>query len=166
MRIRSDAENMFAEMDMKILHKKRSAISGVATEGDEYPLRREDRYAMATEFMHSGQFPKRAKEKVFDVVNRSKYRREQLIENLKIIPSGENIANWVANIADMFFSKEEAMVVRKRWQELSGEAMRDRQFANIMDLAKREGPKLIVLIMLALAFLLVVRGYQESEKAA
>lgn len=158
MRINSDAENIVVDTQYQLDHRKRAAMSGVVYEGPQYPLRREDRYHLLNDIMHVALFPKRVKpeDQVWEYENA--WTAQDVLGNL-----GE-FGEKVGSIADKIFGRQAGRVVRKRWKEKSAEGLRDREFANIISMLTREGPKYLIAIFVAIMILGMVKGYQEAEK--
>lgn len=156
MRINSDAENMLVDLQYQAAHKPRSAFSVVVKEGPEFPLRRSDRYAIVKDFLHYSQFPKRAK------------ASDQVYEYEPSFQEKWKESGWlgekVGQIADTLFGTKDGKMVRKRWKEMSGEGLRDREIANIFALVVREGPKYLALVMLAILILSMKKGFDDSEQ--
>lgn len=155
MRINSEAENFLVEAQYMTQHRLRSAFSTVVKEGPEYPLHREDRYRIVTDFLHYAQFPKRTPEsaKVYETV--PSYQERWADKGW--------IGEQVGKVADMLFGTQDGNVVRNKWAEMSGDGLRDREIANIAHLIMREGPKYMILVALAVLILAAKRGFEENE---
>ncbi len=155
MRINEDAENTLVEAQYIAKHRRRSAFSQVVKEGPEFPLHREDRYRIVKDFLHYSQFPKRAAASA------------QVYEHMPSYSEQWKDKAWLGEqmgrVVDAFLGTKDGKVVRKRWKEMSGEALRDREIANIMDLVTREGPKYVLLIMLAVIILAAKKGFEDNE---
>lgn len=165
MRIRSDAENAFVEFQYRMEHKSRAGISPVATEGTEFPLRRQDRSHLRIDFAHDGQTPKRAKDedKVYKVVEN--VRRTKITNFTGTFgTTGINVGEAIASVADMLLGEDEAGIIRDEIAETSTDAGRLRDFSSIFHILTREGPTIIVLLLAALMVLSVVQGYRASEE--
>lgn len=155
MRINSDAENLLVEAQYIVNHRDRAAFSVVVKEGPQYPLRREDRYRILRDYHHYAQLPKRVKEEeeVYELMT----QKEHLGDEYGWI--GEKIGG----IIDTLFGSEDGKLVRQKWKEKSGEGIRDREIANLVNLILHEGPKYVVLVVLAILILGMIRGYQEVD---
>ncbi len=156
MRINSEAESMPKEAEYIVNHRLRSAFSTVVKEGPEYPLHREDRSRIVKDFLHYAQFPKYASDtaKVYEVAGASHQQRWK---------EYGWIGNMAGRVADTFFGKGEGDIVRKRWKEMSGEGLRNREIATMAHVVLREGPKYIFLVILAAIILAAKRGFDENE---
>jgi len=158
MRINSDAENLIVDSKYQLDHRDRSGFSTVVKEGPQYPLRREDRYHLVTDFLHYAQFPKRAADA--DQV----WEYEKAWTMAEVMGGMGEFGAKIGGVADKIFGKEAGGMVRKKWQELSGEGLREREYASIANLLTREGPKYLVLLAAAILILGMIKGYQETEE--
>lgn len=156
MRINTEAESLAKEAEYMVNHKLRSAFSTVVKEGPEYPLHREDRYRIVTDFLHYAQFPKHTPEsaQVFEVAGTSHHERWK---------EYGWIGSMAGSVADTLFGKGDGDIVRKKWKEMSGEGLRNREIANVAHMLLREGPKYIGLVLLAVLILSMKRGLEENE---
>jgi|GEM_PF-4045530 len=158
LRINSDAENLIVDSKYQLEHRDRSGFSVVVKEGPQYPLRREDRYHLITDFLHYAQFPKRAAGADQEWEYEKAWTMADVMGNM-----GEFGAK-IGAVADKFLGNEGGKMVRNKWKELSGEGLRSREYATIAHLLTREGPKYLVLIAAAIVILGMVRGFQETEE--
>jgi len=156
MRINTEAESMAKEAEYMVNHRLRSAFSAVVKEGPEYPLHREDRFRIVKDFLHYSQFPKYASEsaQVFEEAGASHQQRWK---------EYGWIGSMAGKVADTLFGKGEGEIVRKKWKEMSGEGLRNREIANVAHMIMREGPKYIGLVLLAVLILSMKRGFEENE---
>jgi len=158
MRINGDAENLITDTKYQLEHRNRSAFSTVVKEGPQYPLNREDRYEMISDYLHYGQFPKRVKESNQIWEYEKNWTLEEVMGNLG------DIGAQVGAVADSFFGRDAGKLVRKKWKEKSGEGLRDREFSNVVHLLTMEGPKYLVIALAVIAILAMVKGYQSSTE--
>ncbi len=166
MRMNDDAENVLVELQYIAHHKDRAALSTVVKEGDQYPLRREDRYKIVSDYLHYAQLPKRVKaeNEVWEEVDLYKDKwGDQWSEKY-----GED-TKWIGeaagNLADKLLGRKEGDIVRQQWKEQSGNGLRDRQIANVAQLLIHEGPKYLALLVLVIMILGMVKGYQAAEES-
>jgi len=158
MRINSDAENSIGESQYNAIGRKRSAFSSVVKEGDAFPLRREDRYKIITEFLHSAQFTKYSKGANVKFETEKSWTFEKVLGNLGSF--GED----VGRAADMMFGRKAGKLVRKKFDDISGEGMRSRELAGILDLVKNNAIPTLLLIAVAFFILFTIQGYKASEE--
>jgi len=161
LRINSDAENPIREAEYIVKHKKRCAFGRVVHEGPEYPLQDQERYAIVSDFLSYAQFPKRVDEahKVYEPVMNHAEAYKYTMEQFKMGKLGEMIGNAV----DKFFGPGQGKLVRKKFKELSGEGIREKQMASIVRLIAVNGPSIIAFALIGLFFLAARKGAEEAN---
>jgi hypothetical protein len=117
-------------------------------------LRRESRNSFINKFLHFANFDKRAKGE-FQVI--TLLSREEFLEKKGPIGSA------IARMAELMYGKKEGQLVREKWKEMSGEGLRSREFATLVDVILRYGGvTYLSLSVAALMILLIVQGYENE----